>query len=152
MSNEQFCKLPLLPATCSLLISNFSSQQLIPVANSLNCPMESPKEWTLRQWLAFLLLMAADADGQRAHVELRYLRVELGNEAVDAMLLWMADLSDAEKEAVLQEGLPALVQQQGAREKLQLILRDLFLADGEYGPAEQAMTRRIGDWIRAASI
>lgn len=113
-------------------------------------PMD-PQLWTQRQWLAFLLLMAAGAEGGRAHVETRPIRVGLGNEVVDQMVACVDALSPEEQDRVLRESLPHFVQRQGAREKLQRLLRDLFMADGEYGPAEQAMTRKIGDWIRAAS-
>lgn len=116
--------------------------------------MENPHDpglWTQRQWLAFLLMMAADADGHRDTVEMRPIRVGLGNEVVDAMLAWQKGLSSEARDAILRDSLSRFVQQRGAREKLQRLLRDTFMADGEYGVAEQAMTRKIGDWIRAAS-
>jgi uncharacterized tellurite resistance protein B-like protein len=113
--------------------------------------LQDPQQWSLRAWLAFLLLNAADADGQRTRTEMRYIRVELGNETVDAMVVQMEAWTVAERETILQTSLPRFVQQPGAREKLQKMLRDIFIADNEYGPAEQAMTHKIGDWIRAAS-
>lgn len=98
-----------------------------------------------------MLLTAADADGQRAHVETRPIRVGLGNAVVDAMVTYVDALDPAARDAILQASLPHFLAQPKAREKLQRLLRDLFMAEGEYGPAEQAMTRKIGDWIRAAS-
>jgi uncharacterized tellurite resistance protein B-like protein len=113
--------------------------------------LPDPHTWSLREWLAFLLLAAVEADGRREKSEMRYLRVELGNEAIDKMLTLLDSLTPPQQDAILQEALPIFLQQKGAREKIQRILRDIFLADGEYGPEEQAMTRKIGDWLRAAS-
>ncbi len=116
--------------------------------------MENPHDpalWTQRQWLAFLLMIAADADGQMDASEMRPINVGLGNEVVASMLDWVQGLSNAEREGILRDSLAQFVQQRGAREKLQRLLRDTFMADGEYSTAEQALTRKIGDWIRAAS-
>jgi uncharacterized tellurite resistance protein B-like protein len=63
------------------------------------------------------------------------------------MELWTA----AERDAILHESLPHFVQNQDAREKLQQMLGQIFMADSEYGSAEQTMTHKIGDWLRAAS-
>jgi uncharacterized tellurite resistance protein B-like protein len=111
-----------------------------------------PDEWSLRQWLAFLLLSAATADGKRDKGELRYLSVELGQESVATMAKLLDALPVSESDRILRESLPIFLKRPGAREKLQRLLRDVFLADGEYGEAEQAMTKKIGDWIRAAGI
>jgi hypothetical protein len=111
-----------------------------------------PGTWTLREWLAFLLLAAATADGQRARVEMRYLRVELGNEAVDSMIQLLDGITVEERDHILRASLPLFLRMPRAREKLQQLLRDIFLADGVYGGEEQALTRKIGDWIRAADI
>lgn len=111
-----------------------------------------PDAWSLREWLAFLLLSAAAADGEQDFREMRYLRVELGHATVDSMLQVLDGLPDAERDRILQDSLPVFLQRAGAREKLQRLLRDIFLADGEYGPAEQALTKKIGDWIRNASL
>jgi uncharacterized tellurite resistance protein B-like protein len=113
--------------------------------------LQDPQQWSLRQWLAFLLLTAAEVDGLRARMEMRYIRVELGNDVVDAMLAQMNAWMPAERESILHNSLHHFVQTQGAREKLQQMLRHIFIADGEYGPAEQAMTQQIGAWLRDAS-
>jgi uncharacterized tellurite resistance protein B-like protein len=113
--------------------------------------MPAPDSWTPRQWLTFLLLMAADADGQLEVHEMRHLRVAMGNETVDAMKAWLLGLSGPSRDQILRETLPHFVQSVKSREKLQRMLRDMFMADGEYGPAEQAVTKKIGDWLRAAS-
>lgn len=110
-----------------------------------------PHQWTLREWLAYMLLAAADVDKRRAVMEMRYVRVELGNEVVDKMLALQAELSEAEHDRILREALPIFLGKRDARAKLQRLLRDIFLADGEYGPEEQALTRKIGDWIRNAN-
>lgn len=110
-----------------------------------------PSAWTLREWLAFLLLAAASADGRREHVEMRILHVELGADTVDRMANMLDGLDSAQQDALIKESLPHFLQKRGSREKLQRLLRDIFLADGVYEAGEQAMTRRISDWIRAAS-
>jgi uncharacterized tellurite resistance protein B-like protein len=111
-----------------------------------------PHAWTLREWLAFLLLAAAGADGHREHAETRYLRVELGNEAVDQMQELLDQITPEERDTILQESLPIFLKTPGAREKLQTLLRNIFLADGNYGPEEQALTHKISHWIRTATI
>ena len=110
-----------------------------------------PSVWTLREWLAFMLLAAASADGKREQVEMRYLHVELGAETVGRMEQLLDGMDLAQQEALIRESLPLFLQKRGSREKLQLLLRDIFLADGVYEAGEQAMTRRISDWIRASS-
>jgi uncharacterized tellurite resistance protein B-like protein len=112
---------------------------------------QDPKLWNLRQQLAFLLLTAADVDGRRSQSEMRLIKVELGAASADEMLAWMLTQTAAERETVLHHILDHLAVSQDDRQKLQRMLRDVFMADGEYGPAEQAMTRKISDWIRAAS-
>jgi uncharacterized tellurite resistance protein B-like protein len=110
-----------------------------------------PHAWTLREWLAFLLLAAASADGHRQQAETRYLRVELGPHTVDQMQTLLDQISAEERDAILRESLPIFLRTPGSRAKLQALLREIFLADGEYGPAEQALTRKISEWIRAAT-
>ncbi len=112
---------------------------------------QDPKLWNLRQRLAFLLLTAADVDGRRSQSEMRPIKVALGTEVVNEMLAWMLLQTAAERDAVMHDILDHFVVHQEDREKLQRLLRDVFIADGDYGPAEQAMTRKISDWIRAAS-
>ena len=122
---------------------------------SLTSRMENshdPQLWSLREWLAFMLIAAASADGSRSRTEMRYLRVEVGNDAVDKMLALEDVCSPEERDTILREALPIFLKRQGAREKLQRIMRDVFMTDGEYGTEEQALTKKIGDWIRAASI
>ncbi len=111
-----------------------------------------PHEWSLRQWLVFLLLTAASVDGKRAHNELRYLSVELGKETLDAMVAFLDRLDASESERILQESLPIFLRRPNSREKLQRLLRDVFMADGEYAAEEQVLTKKIGDWIRAANL
>ncbi len=111
-----------------------------------------PHEWSLRQWLTFLLLTAASADGTQAKGEMRYLSVELGKETLETMLAFYKGLSPAESDRILKESLPLFLQRPGSREKLQRLLRDIFMADGEYGAEEQALTKKIGDLIRASNI
>lgn len=110
-----------------------------------------PSAWTLREWLAFLLLAAASADGKREHVEMRTLHVELGAETVDRMAQLLDRMDVWQQNALIKESLPHFLRKRGSREKLQRLLRDIFLADGVYETGEQAMTRRISDWIRASS-
>ena len=111
-----------------------------------------PHEWSLRQWLTFLLLTAASVDGAQAKGEMRYLFVELGKETLETMLAFHKGLSPAESDRILKESLPLFLQRPGSREKLQRLLRDIFMADGEYGVEEQVLTKKIGDLIRASHI
>lgn len=111
-----------------------------------------PHEWSLRQWLTFLLLTAASVDGNRAHNEMRYLSVELGKDTLESMVAFLETLALGESDRILEESLPIFLRRPGSREKLQRLLRDVFMADGEYGAEEQALTKKIGDWIRAANI
>ena len=107
-----------------------------------------PKTWTEKEWLSFLLLAAIDADGKRHPREMRYLQHQVGEEALEAVSVWMKTLDEAEKTRLLRESLPIFVKGQSDRERLQKMLRDVFLADGEYGAEEQAVTKKIGDWLR----
>lgn len=82
---------------------------------------------------------------------MRILHVELGTETVSRMAQLLDGMDDAQQDALIRESLPHFLKQQGSREKLQRLLRDIFMADGVYEEGEQAMTRRISDWIRASS-
>jgi hypothetical protein len=74
--------------------------------------------------------------------------VGLGHGIVGEVERWMEGHDTSTLEAALRAGLPALLAEPGARQQMQRMLRDLFLADGTYGEEEQAMTKKIGDWLR----
>lgn len=113
--------------------------------------MIAAEKWSEREWLLFLLLSAAHADGTLAHVEMRRLEVGLGPHRVIEMEQQFHAADAATREAVLQSGLLRYAQSRQSRDRLQKLLLQLFMADGEYSPREQAWVKQIGDWIRAAN-
>ena len=117
----------------------------------MNEAQASPESWSDKTWLGFLLLAAADADGHLHRGETRYIRAGIGSETMDSIMEVYAQMSGEDREAIIRDQLPKRLQSQKARAKLQKLLRDIFMADGEYGPEEQAMTKRIGNWIRGTN-
>jgi uncharacterized tellurite resistance protein B-like protein len=113
--------------------------------------MIAAEKWSEREWLVFLLLSAAHADGTLAHVEMRKLEVGLGPHRVVEMEQQFEALTPAERTAVLQSGLQRYAQSRQSRDRLQKLLLQVFMADGEYSTHEQAWIKQIGDWIRAAN-
>jgi uncharacterized tellurite resistance protein B-like protein len=113
--------------------------------------MIAPEKWSEREWLLFLLLSAAHADGTLAHVEMRKLEVGLGPHRVIEMEQQFEALDPDARAAVLQSGLQRYAQSRQSRDRLQKLLLQVFMADGEYSAREQAWVKQIGDWIRAAN-
>jgi uncharacterized tellurite resistance protein B-like protein len=104
--------------------------------------------WSDREWLAFLLIASADADGVEDIHEMRFIRVGLGGKLTDRMHAIFAEMSPEDRENALRESLPQRLQGRKEREKVQKLLQKMVLADGEYGPEEQALVRRISNWLR----
>jgi uncharacterized tellurite resistance protein B-like protein len=108
----------------------------------------TPLQWSEREWLAFLLIAAADSDGDQDVHEMRFARVGLGNSVVDGMKQQFEGMSPESRDKVLQETLPERLSSLKSREKVQKLLKTMVLADGEYGPQEQALVKRISGWLR----
>lgn len=108
----------------------------------------NPLQWSDREWLAFLLIAAADADDDHDIHELRFARVGLGKGTVDAMTERYMAMGEEARNQILRESLPQRLPTLKSREKVQKLLRQMVLADGEYGPEEQALVKRISGWLR----
>ena len=108
----------------------------------------SPSEWTDQQWMAFILLEAAYADQILDLSEHSQLSRKLGKATLAEMQNVHLEMTEAARADVMREWLPKLFASQQARGRLQRALRDIFLADGEYGQAEQALLKKISGWIR----
>lgn len=104
--------------------------------------------WTEKEWLCYLLLSAIDADGNRHPRELRYLRLHAGEEVLGNVQELYDSLREEERADLLKKGIGIFLLTKAARAEVQKQLRDIFLADGEYGQEEQEMTQKIGNWIR----
>ncbi len=109
---------------------------------------KNPSDWSEKQWIAFLLLSAIDADGKRHSREMRFLRVQVGEETVSQMIEFVEALPKEERAKILKESLPQSLKTEAVRSRVQKLLAKIFMADGNYGADEQAMTKQIGDWIR----
>lgn len=110
----------------------------------------SPLEWSDREWLAFLLLAAAGADQNIDRSELRFARQGLGKKTVDKMRAQYQAMDEETRNNLLQESLPQRLPTLQSRQKVQKLLQQLVLADGEYGPEEQALVKKISGWLREA--
>lgn len=113
-----------------------------------NPEISSPSEWSEQQLLAFLLIHAADADGEIHKLERRLISNGLGKDIYTAMLNEYRDMNAEQRTARLETLKSAHLQSQDSRIRLQSLLKRVFLADGEYSPSEQALTARISDWLR----
>ncbi|HHG84878.1 MAG TPA: TerB family tellurite resistance protein [Bacteroidetes bacterium] len=109
---------------------------------------ELPATWTDREWLAFLLLLAAEVDGVIHAREMRLLHVELGREAVDRMHAVHAAYPQEKRDLMLKESLPFRLPSPKSRQKVQQVLRKLVMADGEYSREEQQLIKRVTNWLR----
>ncbi|MEM0995665.1 MAG: hypothetical protein AAGN35_01235 [Bacteroidota bacterium] len=108
----------------------------------------STDHWNEREWLAFLLLCAAEADGIEDVREMRLLRVNFGSELIDRMRDHYQGMRPEARTALLRDTLPMRLRERPAREKVQRLLRQVVMADGDYRPEEQALVHRISQWLR----
>lgn len=109
---------------------------------------QKPESWSDQEWLTFLLLNAADADGVQHARELRLLRMELGPETVARMFTVHEGMPPEKRAEVLEKSLPVRLPDQASRAKVQQVLRRIVMADGEYSSEEQSWLKRVSDWLR----
>ena len=110
--------------------------------------MSLPAHWTEQDWLAFVLLTAAHADGVFSNPEIRLIEVRLGNERLAEVAAFRESLDDAARLEVIRLGIKAHITNQDAYTRFNKILMHLFLADGEYSQEEQKLVQQIKAWMR----
>lgn len=97
--------------------------------------------------MAFLLTMAVRADNRVHSREMRVMRRHFDEATLQEMEVLVSQSEPGACELLLQEALPKFLDGKEEKARLQGMLRDIFLADGEYGPEEQALTEKISAWL-----
>ena len=110
--------------------------------------MEIPQDWIDKDWLTFLLLNAGHADGYLDAKELRMIEVKMGQERVKTVSEFRDGLDEVQRMELIKNGVGVFLATPDARQQLQALMRQLFLADGEYSAPEQVLWRQIGVWIK----
>lgn len=96
----------------------------------------------IRHTLALMLISAAYADGKIHPREEKIIRLGLGTDSYKAALAAYEN-ADEEQRENMQKEVASKLQDRSAREKALGLLRRLFMADGNYAPAENQWMRDV---------
>lgn len=110
--------------------------------------MNSPQNWNEKEWLVFLLLLAAHADDNTANLRFRPADIDLPSDKIKQLSANFERMDATARDKALRDAEQKFSASRPARARLQKAFLQAYPIERPLNPDEQGWVKRISEWLK----